>query len=658
MQSSRYGYIRIAAASPILRIGNPYFNAEQIIALWRQAEQEDADFLLFPELCLTGYSCQDLFYQDALHRAALDALLSLVDFSRDYSSFAVVGMPLLYNTNLYNVAVLLGRGKIYGVVPKIYLPSSQEYYEYRWFRSGKDILATTISLAGYRDIPFGADLLFYDAQFPAVQVGIEICEDLWNPLPPSSEMAVAGATLLLNLSSSNELLGKAAYRRELVKHQSARTISAYAYASAGVWESTTDTVFAGHLLIAENGELLKESSRFSLQGTFIIADVDLERIVHDRLYHTSFRLAEAHRKYRRIPLSLAEKSWKQKTLYRSLSRTPFVPEDPQQRALHCKEIFSIQTSALARRLLHTDLRHVFIGVSGGLDSTLALLVAVKAYELLNWERTNIHAVVMPGPGSSERTQQNAQKLAEYLGVSVQVISITPAVLQHLQDIQHSLETADVTVENAQARERTQILMDLANKYGGIVVGTGDLSELALGWCTYNGDHMAMYNVNAGVPKTLVRYLIHWCAEEQFKDEPVAPILFDILATPITPELIPQDNLQQPHTITQQTEDILGPYEVHDFILYFMLRYHFSPKKIFYLASIAFSGKYEEEQLFHWMEIFYRRFFANQFKRNVLPEGPKVGSVSLSPRTDWRMPGDADGAVWMREIAQMRQEIFH
>ncbi len=650
----RFGYIRVAVASPELRIGDVTFNQQHILQLWEQAAQQSADILLVPELALTGYSCQDLFYEELLLQAVVTTLEHLATVSAERDPLLIVGAPLRFQNRLYNCAVVIGHGQILGVVPKTFLPNSQEFYEERWFVSGTSVPpGSTIAIAGITDIPFGTDLLFQARQEPRAIFGIEICEDLWAPIPPSNDMAVAGATLFFNLSSSNELLGKAAYRRDLIANQSARLLAGYAYASAGPWESTTDTVFSGHSLIAENGQILAESERFSFSSTLILADWDVERLVHERLYHPSYKFANAEKSYRKILWELPHRSWHTLSLLRPLVKRPFVPRRKQQRELHCREVFAIQKTGLARRLLHVGSQTVVLGVSGGLDSTLALLVAVKAFDTLGWDRQGIHAVIMPGPGSSERTQRNAQLLAEYLQTRCHIIPIHDAVAVHLRDIDHPLENADVTVENAQARERTQILMDLANKLGGLVVGTGDLSELALGWCTFNGDHMSMYNVNAGVPKTLVQYLVRWCADEEFAGEPVATVLYDILETPISPELLPKTKKKH---IVQRTEQILGPYIVHDFFLYFMLRYHFAPSKIFFLAQRAFRGDFSATDLLTWMETFYSRFFHHQFKRSVLPDGPKVGSVSLSPRTDWRMPSDATVTLWLQEVQQLRQRI--
>ncbi len=649
----RFGYIRIAVASPELRIGDVAFNLRHIIKVWEQAAEQQADVLIVPELAITGYSCQDLFYQELLLSAAAEGVQSLAEHSNDLSTLLVTGFPLRFRNCLFNCAAAIAEGRILGIVPKTFLPNSQEFYEQRWFTSG-DVVApgTTIALGKDNDIPFGTDLLFVAPSEPRAIFGIEICEDLWAPIPPSNAMAVAGATLIFNLSSSNELLGKAEYRRALICNQSARLLAGYAYASAGPWESTTDTVFSGHSLIAENGQILAESERFAFHTTLILADVDVERLIHERLYHPSYRSARTVKNYRRISWTLPRRSWHTLSLLRPLVKRPFVPRKKQLRAHHCREVFAIQKTGLMRRLLHVGTQRVVIGISGGLDSTLALLVAVKAFDSLGWDRSGIHTLIMPGPGSSERTQTNAHLLAQHLHTSIHTIPIDDAIAVHLRDIQHALDAADVTVENAQARERTQILMDFANKVDGLVIGTGDLSELALGWCTFNGDHMSMYNVNAGVPKTLVRYLVRWCAEEEFAGDPVATVLYDILATPISPELLPKKQEQ----IVQKTEQILGPYIVHDFFLYFMLRYHFAPSKIFFLAQRAFRGTYSTTQLLDWMQIFYTRFFHHQFKRSVLPDGPKVGSVSLSPRTDWRMPSDATAQLWLAEIEQLRKKF--
>jgi NAD+ synthase (glutamine-hydrolysing) len=642
-----YGFVRLAVVSPQLRVADVPFNTDRLAEALHTAAAHDAHLVLFPELCVTGYTCGDLFYEAALRHAAYEALLHLASLTRELQLVAVVGLPVEAAGRLFNCAAVVAQGRLCGIVPKTYLPNTGEFYERRWFASEHERSTDTVVLGG-ESIPFGADLLFAVDNVPGALIGVEICEDLWAPHPPSSDMAVAGATLLLNLSSSNEVLGKAAYRRLLVQSQSGRCIAAYAYASAGVWESTTDMVFSGHNLVAENGTLLGEGPRFSFRPELLLADVDVERLLHDRLQNATFAVSRPRRKYRIVSVRIAER--RSERLYRPLSSTPFVPASPQEQAQRAEEIVAIQTRGLARRLLHLGQRvGTVVGVSGGLDSTLALLICAATMDLLGWERRLVHAVSMPGPGSTRRTQQNAQRLARALGATLHVIPIAAALHQHLRDLGHPEEVYDVTYENAQARERTQILLDLANQLGALAVGTGDLSELALGWCTYGGDHLSFYNVNAGIPKTLVRFIVQWCADHLFSGE-VSDILRDICATPISPELVPPEPGDR---IVQKTEELLGPFEVHDFVLFYMLRHHFSPRKIFLLACHAFEGRYTAEQLLQWMRVFYRRFFANQFKRSCLPDGPKVGTVALSPRGDWRMPSDAEATVWLAEIEQLQ-----
>jgi NAD+ synthase (glutamine-hydrolysing) len=554
----------------------------------------------------------------------------------------VVGLPLRQGSRLFNAAVVLSGGQLCGIVPKTFLPTSQEFYERRWFSTAAEATAGTLDLAG-TEVPFGTDLLFAAVDFPDCVLGVEICEDAWVASPPSGDLAAAGATLLANLSASPETLGKCGYRRALVEAQSARCLAAYLYASAGPGESSTDLVFSGHSLVAEYGQVLAESERFAFATTMAVADLDLERLNGERLRQSSFAAARPQRSYRQVSIVVGDAVVGD--LLRPLPRLPFVPAGSDERAARCREIFAIQTTALMTRLRHTGSLQVVIGISGGLDSTLALLVTVKAFDRLGLPRNGIVAVTMPGFGTTSRTRGNAETLADELGVTLRVIPIAAAVSQHFRDIGHDPMRHDITFENAQARERTQILMDVANQVHGLVIGTGDLSELALGWCTFNGDHMAMYAVNAGVPKTLVRYLIDWCAEAEFAGR-AAEVLRDVCATPVSPELLP------PHpdgSISQETEAQLGPYELHDFFLFFVVRCHFAPRKVLRLALQAFAGDYAHDELRRWLTVFYRRFFAQQFKRSCLPDGPKVGSVALSPRGDWRMPSDASVALWLAEL---------
>lgn len=640
------GFARVAAVTPQLRVADVAFNTQAIIAALEQAAARGCRLALFPELCLTGYSCADLFYQALLLREARAALRPIAEAADRAGIAAVVGLPLEVDGRLYNCAAFLCGGRVIGVAPKAFLPTTGEYYEERWFSAAQQATRRSVLMDG-AETPFGTDLLFEAANLPGCVIGIEICEELWTVNPPSGGMALAGVTVLLNPSASDELLGKADYRRDLVRQQSARCLAAYVYAAAGPGESTTDVVFGGHSMIAENGALLAEAERFRFDTQIIMADVDVQRLAAERLRNSSFSAAGGAHGYRVLsfdlpdPLAGAELP----DLLRPLAQTPFVPADLAQRARHCREIFNIQSTGLAKRLRHTGVRTVTLGISGGLDSTLALLVTIKAFDTLGLARAGIVAVTMPGFGTTARTRDNAQRLAEQLGVTLRVIPITDVVRQHFRDIGHDENSHDVTYENAQARERTQILMDLANKLGGFVVGTGDLSELALGWATFNGDHMSMYHVNAGVPKTLVRYLIEWAADAEFSGETSA-ILRDIIAMPITPELLP---LGKGGALRQETEATIGPYLLHDFFLFHTARYGFGPRKVFYLARRAFDGVCAPAEILRWMKVFYARFFSQQFKRSAMPDGPKVGTVALSPRGDWRMPSDASSALWMAEL---------
>lgn len=646
------GYVRVASISPALRVADVPYNVEQITLALEQSQAQGIQLAVFPELCITAYSCADLFYQRRLLDAASEGLRHIAEESARLSISCVVGLPVPVRGRLYNCAALVSAGRIAGIVPKTYLPTTGEFYEQRWFTPGDRSLPPTLEVAG-QSVALGTDLLFVAEEMPACVVGVEICEDLWAVEPPSGRLALAGATLLVNPSASNELLGKADYRRDLVRQQSARCLAAYIYAGAGSGESTTDVVYGGHCLIAENGRLLAESERFYLDTQMIVADIDLERLDHERLKNGTFSQAKETGSLRCIPFSLARTEQPAAPLVnRPLSRTPFVPVDPARRAEHCREIFNIQTTGLVKRLHHTGVHRVTLGVSGGLDSTLALLVCVRAFDRLGLARENIVAITMPGFGTTARTRTNAERLAQELGVTLRTIPITASVRQHFRDIGHDETVHDVTYENAQARERTQILMDIANQIGGLVVGTGDLSEAALGWMTFNGDHMSMYHVNAGVPKTLVRYLVSWCAEEVFTGA-IADVLRDIVETPITPELLP---LKDDEQLAQKTEEAIGPYELHDFFLFQVIRHQFAPLKIFFLARQAFAGVYDDRTLLHWLGVFYRRFFAQQFKRSSMPDGPKVGSVALSPRGDWRMPSDASSALWTAQLAWLSEQL--
>jgi NAD+ synthase (glutamine-hydrolysing) len=640
--------LRVAAVTPELKVADVAFNLAAIEAAAGQAAAAGCRLVVFPELAMTGYSCGDLFGQQLLLDQAEDALLRLAAASARLGMALVVGAPLRQGGRLFNAAVVLSGGQPCGAVPKTYLPNSQEFYERRWFVPAAEATAEQL-LVGGKAVPFGTDLLFTAVDFPECVLGIEICEDAWVASPPSGDLAVAGATLLANLSASPETLGKCAYRRALVEAQSARCLGAYLYASAGPGESSTDLVFSGHSLVAENGLLLAETERFQFATTLAMVDLDLQRLSSERLRQSSFAASRPQRRYRSVPMTVGDSEVR--GFLRPVPRTPFVPTQAGERDARCREIFAIQTTGLMTRLRHTGSRQVVVGVSGGLDSTLALLVTVKSFDRLGLPRSGIVAVTMPGFGTTARTRGNAEALAAELGVTLRTIAIEAAVSQHFHDISHDPARHDLTFENAQARERTQILMDIANQVEGLVIGTGDLSELALGWCTYNGDHMAMYAVNAAVPKTLVRYLIAWCAETEFSGR-TADILHDICATPVSPELLP------PHpdgSISQQTEIQLGPYELHDFFLFHVVRCHFAPRKVLQLAAQAFAADYSREELLGWLTIFYRRFFAQQFKRSCLPDGPKVGSVALSPRGDWRMPSDAAVALWLADLDKVRCE---
>lgn len=640
--------LRVASVAPEQRVADVGFNTARLVAGIKAAADRGASLVLFPELSVTGYSCGDLFAQKVLLAHAQEALVELAAATGRHGIHAIVGLPWALDGRLYNCAAIVGDGRVLGLVPKQFLPTTQEYYEERWFTSGANIRERDISLDS-RPVPFGTDLLFADAGSSCV-FGVEICEDLWAVNPPSGSLCIAGANLILNPSASNELIGKAAYRRDLVRQQSARCLAAYAYAAAGPGESSTDVVFSGHCLIAENGVMLAESERFRFDTQQACADVDLHHLEHDRLCNSSFSAARDESRMRRIGVRLNRPAGTtQPSLLRPNPKHPFVPKNVQERADTCREIFSIQSAGLVKRLRHTGAKSVVVGISGGLDSTLALLVTVHAFDLMGLDRKGIVAPTMPGFGTTKRTRSNAETLVERLGATLRVIPIKDAVHQHFHDIGHDPRQHDVTFENAQARERTQILMDVANQVGGFVVGTGDLSEAALGWCTFNGDHMSMYHVNIGIPKTLVRYLIEWCAEEEFSGAP-SKILHDIAATPISPELLPtnHDGRQE-----QETEAVVGPYELHDFFLYHFVRHGASPAKILFLTEQAFAAQYNRDTILHWLETFLRRFFAQQFKRSAMPDGPKVGSVALSPRGDWRMPSDASAQSWLQQVAGLK-----
>lgn len=645
--------LRVASAAPELRVADVDFNKSQIGAAMQAAAKRGASIILFPELALTGYTCADLFMQSLLLKRALEALEALAADTKRFGINAIVGLPLAVNGRLYNCAALMGGGAVLGIVPKMFLPTTGEFYEERWFTSGAKLVSTQIDIGGH-SVPIASNLLFVEKNLPTFAIGIEICEDLWSVEPPSGALALAGATLIFNPSASNELLGKHNYRRDLVRSQSARCLAGYVYASSGPGESSTDVVFSGHCMISENGALLAESERFCFDTQIVYADIDLDRIQHERLCSSSFSAGGCKQDFNYVNFVNPDKVATQEPLgsMRPNSPTPFVPSDPKVRASSCREIFAIQSTGLAKRLKHTAVKNIVIGISGGLDSTLALLVAVRAFDLLGLDRKGIIAVTMPGLGTSQRTKTNAEDLVRLIGAEMRVIPIINAVKQHFKDIEHDENLLDVIYENAQARERTQILMDLANKHNGFVLGTGDLSEAALGWCTFNGDHMSMYHVNVGVPKTLVRFIIEWCAESEFSTE-ISAVLRDICATPISPELLP---VGVDGELQQITEDIVGPYELHDYFLFQMVRHGQRPAKILYMAKLAFSNRYDQSTILRWLEVFIKRFFGQQFKRSAMPDGPKVGSVALSPRGDWRLPSDASASEWLNELDALRSSV--
>lgn len=637
LNRERLGFVRVAAVSPELVLGDVAKNVHTIARDARQLAQRGCRLVVFPELCLTGYTCADLFHTDGLLTAALRGLDELAKDTLDLTAVLVVGLPLAVQDRLYNVAAVMAKGRVLGIVPKSFLPNSSEFYERRWFSPAATLGTTTLRLNG-QDIPVGTNLLFEARDVAGMILGVEICEDLWTVIPPSSYLALGGATLLANLSASPEVLGKAPYRRMLVAQQSARCLASYIYAGAGAGESSTDLVYSGHTLIAENGGLLGEGERFSFETRTVVADVDVQHLAHERLRNSSFRDEAILRPMQRVGFDLGPPITTDDSLQRSVTPHPFVPSAKADRNMVCAEIFAIQATGLARRLRQVRAKTAVLGLSGGLDSTLAMLVLLDALKRAGLPSSAALCITMPGFGTTTRTKGNAEKLAEVLNVELRTIPIADAVRQHFADIGHSEQQHDATYENSQARERTQILMDMANKTGGIVVGTGDLSEAALGWCTFNGDHMSMYHVNSGVPKTLVRYLIEWCAEGPFADRG-GDILRDIADTPITPELLP---LAADESLQQKTEDTVGPYELHDFFLFYFVRHGCTAEKIRWLAAQAFGSRYDAQTIAKWLALFLKRFAQNQFKRSSVPDGPKVGSVALSPRGDWRMPSDYAG----------------
>ena len=635
----KHGFVKVAALTPKVRVADSLYNAKQITEKIEEATNKGAKILVFPELCLTGYTCNDLFLQETLLEGAMEALLSVADATEGSDALVFVGLPLVFRQKLYNVAAAIQNGEILAFIPKSYIPSYGEFYETRHFAPGFEKPEEYI--LEDRRIPFGTNILFEADAVSGLTVGCEICEDFWVPQSPGIAHALAGATVLVNLSASNETIGKDTYRELLVKSASARLIAAYIYCSAGEGESTQDLVFGGHNLIAENGVILEQAKRF--EPVDVYADIDVHRICHERRRMSTYGTKRPE-DYLVIPVAIETEKTE---LCRNFGPQPFVPTVPAEREERCEEILSIQSYGLKKRLEHTGCRNAVLGISGGLDSTLALLVTVRAFDMLQIPRNQIRAVTMPCFGTTDRTYDNACKLAHTLGATLEEIDIKEAVTVHFRDIGQDMEKHDVTYENGQARERTQILMDIANRVGGMVIGTGDMSELALGWATYNGDHMSMYGVNAGVPKTLVRHLVQYYADTCDQRE-LQEVLLDVLDTPVSPELLPPVD----GTISQKTEDLVGPYELHDFFLYYMLRCGFEPAKLYRVACRAFRGLYEEEVIRKWMKTFYKRFFAQQFKRSCLPDGPKVGSVALSPRGDLRMPSDASAALWLRQIEEL------
>ena len=634
------GFVKVAAATPDIRVADVEFNTQNIINAMEEAQKNGAKILVFPELCVTGYTCSDLFDHSVLLKASRKALLEIAENTNDKDMLVFVGAPLEVNGKLYNVAAAMNQGEIIGFTTKTFLPNYGEFYEMRQFTPGPQTVRE-ITFEG-KKIPFGPQILFQAEGMEELVVAAEICEDVWSPIPPSIQAALEGATVIVNCSASDETIGKDTYRRALISGQSARLISGYIYANAGEGESTTDLVFGGHNIIAENGTVLKESSRYV--NEIIYSELDLQRITGERRKNTTFQPLDEET-LARIPFTVEET----KTfLTRTFPKKPFVPSDEQTRAQRCEEILTIQAMGLKKRLAHTNARTAVVGISGGLDSTLALLVTARAFDMLGRDKKDIIAVTMPCFGTTDRTYQNACEMSKKVGATLIEVPIADAVNIHFRDIGHDPEDHSVTYENCQARERTQVLMDIANKTWGMVIGTGDLSELALGWATYNGDHMSMYGVNASVPKTLVRHLVKYAADDT-KDEALKNVLYDVLDTPVSPELLPPKD----GDIAQKTEDLVGPYELHDFFLYFMLRFGYEPSKIFRIACMTFDGEYDKETIFKWLETFCRRFFSQQFKRSCLPDGPKVGTVALSPRGDWRMPSDACVAVWMKDLEACR-----
>ncbi len=636
-----HGFVRVGAIIPKLKVANISFNTNEIVKEIKKASELGISIVTTPELSLTGYTCADLFHQDILIEESLEGLKKIQKSTKALDIISIIGMPIRTENQLFNTAVVLQKGKILGVIPKTYIPNYGEFYERRWFASSINCKKDTIVLNG-EEVPLGTNLIFQDSENQDIRFAIEICEDLWAPNPPSIRHCLNGATIIFNLSASNEVIGKYQYRKNLVNGQSSKTISAYIYASSGANESTTDLVFGGHAMISEYGSILEENKRFNFDSNLIYSDIDIKKIINYRTRDISYMGVNTKEDYRYINISVKDNIF---SLKRQYEEYPFVPTDDLKRDERCEEILTIQATGLAKRLLHTNIKKTVIGISGGLDSTLAFLVVIEAYKRLGISNDNIVAVTMPGFGTTDRTYQNACKLVKEYGATLREISIKEACLVHMTDIELDKSDRSIAYENSQARERTQILMDLANKEDGLVIGTGDLSELALGWCTYNGDHMSMYAVNSSIPKTLVRHLVEWIAKNNKNNN----TLYDILNTPISPELLPPD---QYGNIVQETENTVGPYVLHDFFLYHFLRYGATPEKIYLLALHTFSNKFSKEEIKKWLIIFIQRFFSQQFKRSCLPDGPKVGTISLSPRGDLRMPSDADAGIWIKKLKNM------
>lgn len=637
---NEYGYVKVGASTLELKVSDTIYNVQMIKKQIDEAVNKNIQIISFPELSITGYTCGDLFNQDILIDKSYEGLKDLVDYSKDKMIVIIVGSPIKCENKLYNCAVVINNGKILGIVPKTYIPNYNEFYEMRWFKSSNDLKIKEINLFN-EFVPIGVDLIFTSKLDDELKFGVEICEDVWSLYPKSNDYASSGASIIFNLSASNETIGKYDFRKELIKMQSVKTISGYVYSSSGINESSTDLLFSGSSLIYENGKLLSENNRFDFNSNLIYSDIDIKRLVNDRRKNTSF-ISNTDKEYRNICFTTSKNNF----ISRKYSKYPFVPSNEEKREERCKEIINIQSSALAKRLKHTNIKKCVIGVSGGLDSTLAFLVIKKAFEKLKIDNKNIIAVTMPGFGTTNRTYENALDLIKINNATLKEIDIKKACLVHYSDIDQDINNHDITYENAQARERTKILMDIANKENALVIGTGDLSELALGWCTYNGDHMSMYSVNSSIPKTLVKYLVKYIADTDKKNKKV---LYDILSTPISPELLPAD---EKGNIKQITEDKIGPYILHDFYLYHFFRYGASPKKIYMLAVNTFENEYSKEEILKWLKVFIKRFFTQQFKRSCMPDGVKVGSISLSPRGDLRMPSDASYNIWIKELEEI------